>query len=34
AKELINSIYADVLEWTGGRGATDDITFFIIKATK
>jgi sigma-B regulation protein RsbU (phosphoserine phosphatase) len=33
AKELINFIYDDVLEWTGGRGATDDITFFIIKAT-
>jgi sigma-B regulation protein RsbU (phosphoserine phosphatase) len=34
AKELINFIYDDVLEWTGGRGATDDITFFIIKTTK
>jgi phosphoserine phosphatase RsbU/P len=33
AKELINFIYDDVLEWTGGLGATDDITFFIIKAT-
>ncbi|HEV7859945.1 MAG TPA: GAF domain-containing SpoIIE family protein phosphatase [Pyrinomonadaceae bacterium] len=34
AKELINFIYDDVLKWTGGRGATDDITFFIIKTTK
>jgi sigma-B regulation protein RsbU (phosphoserine phosphatase) len=33
AKELIDFIYDDVLKWTGGRGATDDITFFIIKAT-
>jgi sigma-B regulation protein RsbU (phosphoserine phosphatase) len=32
ARELIDFIYKDVLEWTEGRGATDDITFFIIKA--
>lgn len=32
AKDLITFIQADVLEWTGGRGATDDMTFFIIKA--
>jgi sigma-B regulation protein RsbU (phosphoserine phosphatase) len=34
ARELIDFIYDDMLDWTGGRGATDDITFFIIKATK
>jgi sigma-B regulation protein RsbU (phosphoserine phosphatase) len=32
ARELIDFIHRDVLEWTDGRGATDDITFFIIKA--
>jgi sigma-B regulation protein RsbU (phosphoserine phosphatase) len=32
AKDLITFIQADVLEWTGGRGASDDMTFFIIKA--
>jgi sigma-B regulation protein RsbU (phosphoserine phosphatase) len=32
ARELIGFIHRDVLEWTDGRGATDDITFFIIKA--
>jgi sigma-B regulation protein RsbU (phosphoserine phosphatase) len=32
ARELIDFIHRDVLEWTGGRGANDDITFFIVKA--
>lgn len=32
ARELIKAIYRDVLQWTGGRGANDDITFFVIKA--
>jgi sigma-B regulation protein RsbU (phosphoserine phosphatase) len=32
AKDLITFIQADVLAWTGGRGASDDMTFFIIKA--
>ncbi|MGB7922748.1 MAG: GAF domain-containing SpoIIE family protein phosphatase [Pyrinomonadaceae bacterium] len=32
ARELIEFIHRDVLEWTGGQGATDDITFFIVKA--
>jgi sigma-B regulation protein RsbU (phosphoserine phosphatase) len=32
ANDLITFIQADVLEWTGGRGASDDMTFFIIKA--
>jgi sigma-B regulation protein RsbU (phosphoserine phosphatase) len=32
AKDLITFIQKDVLEWTGGRGAGDDMTFFIIKA--
>jgi len=32
ARELIAHIYADVLRWTGGRGATDDITFVVVKA--
>lgn len=32
ARKLIDSIYADVLEWTGGRGSDDDITFVIVHA--
>ncbi|HEY0004995.1 MAG TPA: GAF domain-containing SpoIIE family protein phosphatase [Pyrinomonadaceae bacterium] len=31
ARELIDFLYQDVLDWTNGRGAEDDITFFIIK---
>lgn len=34
AGELIEFIQRDVLEWTGGRGASDDMTFFIIKAVE
>jgi sigma-B regulation protein RsbU (phosphoserine phosphatase) len=32
ARALIEFIQHDVLEWTEGLGATDDITFFVIKA--
>jgi sigma-B regulation protein RsbU (phosphoserine phosphatase) len=32
AREMIDFIQRDVLDWTDGRGATDDVTFFIIKA--
>ena len=32
ARQMIDFIYADMLEWTGGRGAGDDVTFVIIKA--
>src|SRR2546428_2817890 len=32
ARALIDFIQHDVLEWTAGLGATDDITFFVIKA--
>jgi len=32
ARELIESIHQDVINWTDGLGATDDVTFFIIKA--
>ncbi|MBD0373398.1 MAG: SpoIIE family protein phosphatase, partial [Pyrinomonadaceae bacterium] len=32
AREMISRIHKDVLDWTEGQGATDDITFFIIKA--
>src|SRR6266536_1192617 len=32
ARELIDSIHQDVVNWTDGAGATDDVTFFIIKA--
>jgi len=32
ARKLIDFLYADVLEWTEGRGATDDVTFVVIKA--
>ena len=32
ASELITAVHTEVLEWTDGRGATDDVTFFVIKA--
>lgn len=32
ARELINFLHADVLAWTAGRGATDDVTFVVIKS--
>ncbi|HEX5708510.1 MAG TPA: GAF domain-containing SpoIIE family protein phosphatase [Pyrinomonadaceae bacterium] len=32
ARALIDFLYADVLAWTGGRGADDDVTFVVIKA--
>ena len=32
SREMVSQIHKDVIEWTGGQGANDDITFFIIKA--
>jgi sigma-B regulation protein RsbU (phosphoserine phosphatase) len=32
AREMIDFIHRDVIEWTEGQGAHDDVTFFIIKA--
>src|SRR5919112_1053236 len=32
AREMIDYIYNDIFEWTGGRGSGDDVTFVIIKA--
>lgn len=32
ARELVAAIHAEVLKWTEGLGATDDVTFFVIKA--
>ncbi|HEY6233131.1 MAG TPA: GAF domain-containing SpoIIE family protein phosphatase [Pyrinomonadaceae bacterium] len=32
ARDLITALHTEVVEWTGGRGATDDVTFFVIKA--
>ncbi|HEY6119095.1 MAG TPA: GAF domain-containing SpoIIE family protein phosphatase [Pyrinomonadaceae bacterium] len=32
ARELITSVQNEVLSWTDGKGASDDITFFVIKA--
>jgi len=32
AREMIDYIYNDIFEWTGGRGASDDVTFVVIKA--
>ena len=34
AKQLIAAVQRDVLAWTQGQGATDDITFFVIKALR
>ena len=32
ARDLITALQKEVIEWTDGRGATDDVTFFVIKA--
>jgi phosphoserine phosphatase RsbU/P len=32
ARDMIDFIYNEIFEWTGGRGATDDVTFVVIKA--
>jgi sigma-B regulation protein RsbU (phosphoserine phosphatase) len=32
AREMIDAIQRDIAEWTDGKGAHDDVTFFIIKA--
>ena len=32
ARELIAAVQRDVIEWTDGLGASDDVTFFAIKA--
>jgi sigma-B regulation protein RsbU (phosphoserine phosphatase) len=32
ARELITAVQDVVIEWTDGRGSTDDVTYFVIKA--
>jgi sigma-B regulation protein RsbU (phosphoserine phosphatase) len=32
ARKMIDTIQAEVIEFTEGRGVTDDVTFFIVKA--
>ncbi|MGH9931045.1 MAG: SpoIIE family protein phosphatase [Pyrinomonadaceae bacterium] len=32
ARELIKAVHTELLEWTDGQGASDDVTFFVIKA--
>jgi sigma-B regulation protein RsbU (phosphoserine phosphatase) len=32
ARDLIMAVQKEVVEWTEGQGASDDITFFVIKA--
>lgn len=32
ARETVSKLHRGVIDWTGGMGADDDITFFIIKA--
>ena len=32
ARDLIAAVHKEVIDWTDGRGATDDVTFFVIKA--
>jgi sigma-B regulation protein RsbU (phosphoserine phosphatase) len=34
SREMIDFVHRDMLDWTDGLGATDDVTFFIIKALK
>ena len=32
ARDMIDYIYNEIYEWSGGHGAGDDVTFVIIKA--
>jgi len=32
AREMIDAVQRDIFQWTDGRGAHDDVTFFVIKA--
>ncbi len=32
AREIIDVVHRDLMSWTEGRGAHDDVTFFIVKA--
>jgi phosphoserine phosphatase RsbU/P len=32
ARDMIDFIYNDIFEWTGGRGSDDDVTFVVVKA--
>ena len=32
AREMIDFIHGDVIDWTDGLGAHDDVTFFVVKA--
>ncbi len=32
AREIIDFIHREVVNWTEGLGPTDDVTFFIVKA--
>jgi phosphoserine phosphatase RsbU/P len=32
ARDLIAALHKEVIDWTDGLGATDDVTFFVIKA--
>jgi sigma-B regulation protein RsbU (phosphoserine phosphatase) len=32
AREMIDFLHRDLMDWTDGLGATDDVTFFIVKA--
>ncbi|MDQ2977007.1 MAG: SpoIIE family protein phosphatase [Acidobacteriota bacterium] len=32
ARQLISAVQNVVIDWTDGRGATDDVTYFVIKA--
>jgi sigma-B regulation protein RsbU (phosphoserine phosphatase) len=32
AREMIDALHRDLMTWTDGQGAADDVTFFILKA--
>ena len=32
AREMIDVLHRDLMQWTDGQGASDDVTFFILKA--
>lgn len=32
SRKLIDAVHQEVIDWTDGQGATDDVTFFVVKA--
>ena len=32
AREMVDFLHRDLMTWTEGKGANDDVTYFVIKA--